>query len=92
MEIAASELAGLGAYKLLTGCVVPRPIAWITSVSGAGVVNLAPFSCYTIACTDPPMLGVSIGPRGAGLKDTSRNILESREFVVNKFEQIIFRI
>ena len=83
MEIAASELAGLGAYKLLTGCVVPRPIAWITSVSGAGVVNLAPFSCYTIACTDPPMLGVSIGPRGKGLKDTSRNILESREFVVN---------
>ena len=66
MEIAASDLAGLGAYKLLTGCVVPRPIAWISSVSDKGVVNLAPFSCYTIACTDPPMLGVSIGPRGKG--------------------------
>ena len=83
MEIASSDLAGLGAYRLLTGCVVPRPIAWITTLSDTGVVNLAPFSCYTIACTDPPMLGVNIGPRGTGLKDTSRNIIASLEFVVN---------
>lgn len=83
MDIAAHELAPGAGYRLLTGCVVPRPIAWISSVSRGGVVNLAPFSCYTIACVEPPMLAVTFGPRGSELKDTTRNILDTREFVVN---------
>ena len=83
MEIAASDIEARAAYRLLTGCVVPRPIAWITTLSASGLVNLAPFSCYTIACTDPPMLAITFGTRDLALKDTSRNILESKEFVVN---------
>ena len=73
------------AYRLLVGCVVPRPVAWITSVNDQGVVNAAPFSSYNYVVTSPPMLAVNIATRpGSGLtKDTARNIASSREFVVN---------
>jgi flavin reductase (DIM6/NTAB) family NADH-FMN oxidoreductase RutF len=83
MEVATSDLEPGSAYKLLTACVVPRPIAWITSMTEGGLVNLAPFSCYTIVCTDPPILSVTFGPRPSGRKDTVRNILRTREFVIN---------
>lgn len=73
------------AYRLLVGCVVPRPVAWITSVNDQGLVNAAPFSSYNYVATSPPMLAVNIATRpGSGLtKDTARNIASSREFVVN---------
>jgi flavin reductase (DIM6/NTAB) family NADH-FMN oxidoreductase RutF len=83
VEISAKELDWDATYKLLVGIVVPRPIAWITSVSPAGIVNVAPFSCYTFACNEPPMLAINIGRRHGALKDTARNIEASREFVVN---------
>ena len=71
------------AYKLVVGCVVPRPIAWITSMNSKGLVNAAPFSSYNYVATDPPMLGVNIASKAHGLKDTAKNILETGEFVVN---------
>jgi flavin reductase (DIM6/NTAB) family NADH-FMN oxidoreductase RutF len=71
------------AYKLVVGCVVPRPIAWITTMNAKGLVNAAPFSSYNYVATDPPMLGVNIASKAHGLKDTARNILETGEFVVN---------
>lgn len=73
------------AYRLLVGCVVPRPIAWITTVDASGRVNVAPFSSYNYVATSPPMLAVNIALRAGdgAIKDTARNILESREFVVN---------
>jgi flavin reductase (DIM6/NTAB) family NADH-FMN oxidoreductase RutF len=78
--------AGLGAedcYKLLSGLVVPRPIAWISTRNTAGLVNLAPFSCYTFVCSKPPMIGVNIGLRDGELKDTARTIRDMKEFVIN---------
>ena len=83
MEIAAANLDAAKAYRLLVGIVVPRPIAWITTVSRSGLVNAAPFSCYTFVCNDPPMLAINIGRRDGVLKDTARNIEDSGEFVVN---------
>ena len=83
MEIAAESLDASAAYRLLVEIVVPRPIAWITTVSPAGLVNAAPFSCYTFVCNDPPMLAINIGRRDGELKDTARDIDESGEFVVN---------
>jgi len=83
MEIAAASLDADAAYRLLVGAVVPRPIAWITTVSSAGLVNAAPFSCYTFVCNDPPVLAINIGRREVELKDTARNIEASGEFVVN---------
>jgi flavin reductase (DIM6/NTAB) family NADH-FMN oxidoreductase RutF len=81
--VLASELDVARAYKLIIGCVVPRPIAWITSVSAAGRVNAAPFSSYNYVSHSPPMVAVNIGLRAGKLKDTARNILETREFVVH---------
>lgn len=83
MKILANALTPEQTYKLMTGIVVPRPIAWITTRSPEGVVNLAPFSCYTIVSNKPPMLGVNIGRKAGLRKDTGRNIHETREFVVN---------
>ena len=71
-------------YKLLTNLVVPRPIAWVTSVSASGVVNLAPFSFFNAVGADPLYLIVSIGRRDDGTpKDTTRNIETGQGFVVN---------
>jgi len=70
-------------YRLLCGIVVPRPIAWVTSAAAEGGVNLAPFSCFTFLSKLPPMIGINVGPRGDGYKDTARNIHESKEYVVN---------
>ncbi len=83
MEIDAASLDADAAYRLLVGAVVPRPIAWITTLSPSGLVNAAPFSCYTFVCNDPPMLAINIGRRDGQLKDTARNIRDGGEFVVN---------
>jgi flavin reductase (DIM6/NTAB) family NADH-FMN oxidoreductase RutF len=72
-------------YKLLIGSVVPRPIAWTSTVSREGVRNLAPFSFFTVASRQPPMLCISVGPRADEDldKDTLSNVEETGEFVVN---------
>ncbi|MPS25205.1 MULTISPECIES: flavin reductase family protein [Pigmentiphaga] len=71
------------AYRLIVGCVAPRPVAWITTQDESGRVNAAPFSSYNYVAHSPPMLAVNIGSRKGELKDTARNIVETREFVVN---------
>ncbi|NPB05012.1 MAG: flavin reductase family protein [Aquificae bacterium] len=70
--------------RLMFNLIVPRPIAWITTLSENGKVNLAPFSFYNGITTRPPLIMVSIGRRKDGSsKDTARNIRRSGEFVVN---------
>jgi flavin reductase (DIM6/NTAB) family NADH-FMN oxidoreductase RutF len=73
------------AYRLIVGCVAPRPVAWITSIDEQGRVNAAPFSSYNYVATSPPMLAINIAARASSgaTKDTARNIVSSREFVVN---------
>jgi flavin reductase (DIM6/NTAB) family NADH-FMN oxidoreductase RutF len=83
VEFASSDLTAEAAYKLLIGCIVPRPIAWISTMSAKGHVNLAPFSGFTFLSNKPPMIAVSIGPRNTGRKDTAKNIMRDKEFVVN---------
>jgi flavin reductase (DIM6/NTAB) family NADH-FMN oxidoreductase RutF len=70
---------GLNFYKLMTAVVVPRPIAWVTTLSAEGVVNLAPHSFYTVACARPPIVMFS----SVGRKDTLRNVRATGELVVN---------
>jgi flavin reductase (DIM6/NTAB) family NADH-FMN oxidoreductase RutF len=72
-------------YKLLIGCVVPRPIAWVSTVDLAGVHNLAPFSFFNAIGSNPPAISISIGYVDSvdGRKDTLRNISDTGEFVVN---------
>lgn len=83
MKIEASHLNTNQAYKLLSGIVVPRPIAWITTRTSPTVVNLAPFSCFTFVSSDPPMIGFNVGVKSTGLKDTAANIASNRQYVVN---------
>jgi flavin reductase (DIM6/NTAB) family NADH-FMN oxidoreductase RutF len=72
-------------YKLLIGSVVPRPIAFVSSVSADGIFNLAPFSFFNVASANPPVLLVNVSRRAGPdqRKDTLRNIATTREFVVN---------
>lgn len=70
-------------YDLLTGLIVPRPIALVTTRSREGVLNCAPFSFYQGVCGDPPILSLSIARQRSGLKDTFRNVLLEGEFVVH---------
>jgi flavin reductase (DIM6/NTAB) family NADH-FMN oxidoreductase RutF len=71
-------------YQLLIGAIVPRPIAFVSTISAAGLPNLAPFSFFTAASADPPIVCFCPMVRGNGTtKDTLNNIRETGEFVVN---------
>jgi flavin reductase (DIM6/NTAB) family NADH-FMN oxidoreductase RutF len=75
----------LNSYKLLIGSVVPRPIAFVSTVSPEGAFNIAPFSFFTVASSNPPVLVFTVGNRATPdpRKDTLRNITTAREFVVS---------
>lgn len=72
-------------YKLMTGIIVPRPIAFVSTLNAAGGRNLAPFSFFTAISANPPVICFSPMLRGrdATKKDTLRNIEATKEFVVN---------
>lgn len=77
-----STTAPQNVYKLLVGAVVPRPIAFVSTISPEGVPNLAPFSFFTVASANPPVLCFTASYREPR-KDTLLNIRETKEFVVN---------
>ena len=83
MRIDPAYLDPETAYRLITGVVVPRPIAWVTSLSATGVLNLAPFSAFMFVSPKPPMLAISVGRKGNTYKDTAQNILNNEEYVVH---------
>ncbi len=83
MRIAAKDLETEATYKLITGIVVPRPIAWVTTLSPSGTVNLAPFSFFTCVSPKPPLLAISVGHKAGVYKDTARNILAREEYVIH---------
>ena len=83
ITIEPGSLTSSQSYKLMTAVIVPRPIAWITTVGKAGTYNAAPYSFFTGIATDPPIIGFSIGLRNGRKKDTLKNIEYSRDFVVN---------
>lgn len=70
-------------YKFLIGSIIPRPIAFVTTNSKDGVLNGAPFSYFNIVSSNPPMISLSIQRSAGRQKDTARNIIESRQFVVH---------
>jgi flavin reductase (DIM6/NTAB) family NADH-FMN oxidoreductase RutF len=69
-------------YKLMSGTIVPRPIALVTTLGPQGA-NAAPFSLFNMVGVDPPMLMFSVSPREGALKDTTRNLEHIPEFVVH---------
>ena len=95
MLIEMAPLAPKDRYKLIAGFIVPRPIALVTSRSAGGVDNAAPFSAFNYMGEDPPVvvLGLQVhGPeslRAGERKDTTKNIHETGEFVVNLVDEAI---
>lgn len=84
MNINPYDLAPKDVYKLMTGSIVPRAIAWVSTVSADGVPNLAPFSYFSAVSNDPPTVLFCPGMRGdSGEKDTYQNVLDTGEFVIN---------
>ena len=92
MEYAASDLTQRERYKVLTSFVLPRPIAWFTSLGPDGVVNAAPFSFFNVFCEDPPLCMFAVNRRPDGReKDTMVNIQRLGEFVVNLTDEPLAR-
>lgn len=85
MEINPGDLKPPQVYKLLTGSIVPRPIAWVSTVDADGNPNLAPYSFFTAVCAEPPTILFCPGYRYSddGQKDTYHNVQITEEFVVN---------
>jgi flavin reductase (DIM6/NTAB) family NADH-FMN oxidoreductase RutF len=77
-----AQIGGAQSYKLLIGSITPRPIAFVSSVSPEGVLNLAPFSFFNAICGEPPIICFSVSNREPR-KDTLANIRATSDFVVN---------
>ena len=90
MDLDFEKLTAYQRYKLMASLIVPRPIALVTTVSAAGVVNAAPFSMFNMLGEDPPIVMISINKHDNGeIKDTAANILASGEFVVHLADEAI---
>src|SRR5690625_273547 len=85
MEIDIQELAPVEQYKLISSTVVPRPIALITTFCEIKGHNVAPFSFFNVMGEDPPVVAVALERKRHNnqLKDTTKNIIKSKEFVVH---------
>jgi flavin reductase (DIM6/NTAB) family NADH-FMN oxidoreductase RutF len=92
MQYAVNEVNDRDRYKILTAFVLPRPIAWLTTLGQGGVVNAAPFSFFNVFAEDPPLVMIAINRRPDGrLKDTWVNIGRTGEFVVNLTDEPLAR-
>jgi flavin reductase (DIM6/NTAB) family NADH-FMN oxidoreductase RutF len=79
-----SELTPREAYKIMIGTIVPRPIAWVTTISPDGVVNAAPYSFFNCLSADPPILALGVENKpDRSFKDTAYNIRMTECFTVN---------
>ena len=92
MQYAVSDVSHHERYKILTAFVLPRPIAWVTTLGPTGVVNAAPFSFFNVFAEDPPLVMFAVNKRPDGrIKDTWVNIKRSGEFVVNLTDEPLAR-
>lgn len=84
MKVDPRDLDDLNVYRLFMSAVVPRPIAWVSTIGENGVFNLAPYSAFGILGLSPPLIYILIGRKRDGQKkDTLLNIEYSKDFVVN---------
>ena len=84
MQLNLSELSPVKQYCVLSSLVVPRPIAWVTTLNEDGSVNAAPFSYFQLLGQNPPLVVLGIGRRRDGsAKDSFRNIRRAKEIVIN---------
>src|SRR5882757_7628667 len=92
MQYAVSDVNHHDRYKILTAFVLPRPIAWVTTLGPSGTVNAAPFSFFNVFAEDPPLVMFAVNRRPDGrIKDTWTNIERTRQFVVNLTDEPLAR-
>lgn len=89
LEIDPASLDPRDAYRLFASVVVPRPIAWVSTVGADGTRNVAPFSFFNAVGGNPPTVMFSIGARSGQPKDTLRNARETGEFVVHIVDEAL---
>lgn len=89
MEIRSQDCTPRELYKLVTGTIVPRPIAFVSTIDSSGNFNVAPFSFFNAVSGVPPIVMFAVSDRGGTEKDTLRNIRAHPEFVVNMVSQQI---
>ena len=83
MQIRSADLSGRESYQLLTACVIPRPVAWLSTLDAQGHANLAPFSFFGGVTSSPPTVMVSVGRRKGVRKDSAANLLARGEAVIH---------
>ena len=84
MQLDFTTLDPAESYRWLASTVTPRPIAWVSTVSTAGVSNLAPYSFFQVICDDPPTLMVNVGQLPGGrLKDTLINARDTGQLIIH---------
>ena len=92
MQYAVSDVNHHDRYKILTAFVLPRPIAWVTTLGPTGTVNAAPFSFFNVFAEDPPLVMFAVNKRPDGrIKDTWTNIERTGQFVVNLTDEPLAR-
>ncbi|MDE3273462.1 flavin reductase family protein [Pseudoalteromonas sp. G4] len=84
MNLNFSDFSPTQIYHLMTQTIIPRPIAWVMTDSGEANYNLAPFSYFTAVSSNPPLMMFSVGKKPSGeVKDTVKNIIETRQCVIH---------
>lgn len=89
MQVDPDTLTKRDAYRWMIACLVPRPVAWVSTLAADGTPNLAPFSFFGGVTSDPPTVMVSVGRRAGGArKDTAANLLATREGLLHIADRI----
>lgn len=83
LSIDPNELSERENYKFLVGSIIPRPIAFVTTLSEDGVLNGAPFSYFNIVTSNPPMISISVQRINGKMKDTARHAITKGELVIH---------
>lgn len=84
IHFTSDKLSKKQQYKFLSGSVIPRPIAWITTLTADGkTVNLAPFSFFSGVSNELPLLSIAILRQNGEMKDSARNLLATKEAVIH---------
>ncbi|PLS39248.1 hypothetical protein CYV26_03285 [Carnobacterium maltaromaticum] len=84
IHFTSDKLSKKQQYKFLSGSIIPRPIAWITTLTADGkTVNLAPFSFFSGVSNELPLLSIAILRQNGEMKDSTRNLLATKEAVIH---------
>ncbi|MGP7816270.1 flavin reductase family protein [Niallia sp. 01092] len=82
-SIDPAALSAKEVYKFFIGSIIPRPIAFVTTLTEGTILNGAPFSFFNIVSSDPPILSIAVQRKEMIQKDTARNIQQTKEFVIH---------